>query len=122
MPEYMAYLAMIVKCAGDFEGISWAQYDRAYRRCAVLTKDLHLNPTLYIVYSLCFAGKAKQNVVCAHCLSDSHSLVQCPENMAFPWEGMFVQPQSVVQSAMIRGVLKMKESLQTCHLFNAKMA
>ena len=32
-----AYLATIVK---DFEGISWAQYDRDYRRQVAQTKDL----------------------------------------------------------------------------------
>ena len=67
VPELMAYQAMIVKCSRDFEGLAWAQYDRAYRRQAAQTKDLRwsrLNPTLF---SLCFTGKARRNIACAHC-------------------------------------------------------
>lgn len=123
VPELMAYLATIVKCARDFEGVSWAQYDRAYRRHAAQTKDLRwsrLNPTLY---SLCFAGKAKRSVLCAHCLSDSHGSAQCPDNL-FPWQGMFGPPQGVgpVQSAMFGagGASRTRQTLQTCHLYNAK--
>ena len=32
VPEMMAYLATIVKCARDFDGVAWAHYDRAYQR------------------------------------------------------------------------------------------
>ena len=88
VPEFMAYPATIVKCAHDFEGISWAQYDRVYRRQVAQTDDLRwlrLNPTLY---SLCFAGKAKRNIVCAYCLSDNRTTASCPDNtILFPWQG-----------------------------------
>ena len=94
MPERLAYLVTTVKCVRDFEGVSWAQYDRAYRRHAAQTKDLRwsrVNPTLY---SLCFAGKAKRSMLCTHCLSDSHKREQCPDNL-FPWLGMFGPPQGL---------------------------
>ena len=79
--EFMSYQTTIIKCARDFHGPAWAQYDRAYRHQMAQMKDLRwsrLNPMLY---SLCFAGKAKCLVVCAHCLSDSHATDQCPENI-----------------------------------------
>ena len=50
VPEFMVYQSTIIKCARDFQGLAWAQYDRAYRRQVAQTKDLHwskLNPTLY---------------------------------------------------------------------------
>ena len=81
VPEFMSYQAIIIKCARDFHGLAWAQYDRAYRRQVAHTKDLRwsrLNPTLY---SLCFAGKAKHLIVCASCFSDSHATDQCLENV-----------------------------------------
>ena len=59
VPEFMSYQAITIKCAQDFDGLAWTQYDRAYRRQVAQTKDLRwfrLNPTLY---SLCSAGKAK---------------------------------------------------------------
>ena len=120
MPEFMAYMATIVKCVRDFEGLAWAQYDRAYRRHVAQAKTLQwsrLNPT---IYSLCFAGKAKKNVVCSHCLSDSHASVNCPENMTFPWQGLFTgvgYPQ-VAQQAQTMS--KPRSALQTCHLYNAR--
>ena len=50
IPELMGYQSLIIKCSRDFEGLAWAQYDRAYRRQAAQSKDLRwsrLNPTLY---------------------------------------------------------------------------
>ena len=86
VPKFMACLVTIVKCAHDFEGISWAQ---AYRCQVAQTKDLQwswLNPTMY---SLCSAGKAKRNVVCVSCLSDSHETASFPDNtVLFPWQGL----------------------------------
>lgn len=85
VPELMAYMATIVKCAKDFDGVAWAQYDRAYRKQMAQRKELRwsrLNPTLF---SLCFAGKAKRNATCAHCLADTHTTDQCPDNPVRFW-------------------------------------
>ena len=121
VPEFMSYQATIIKCARDFHGPAWAQYDRAYRRQVAQTKDLRwsrLNPTLY---SLCFAGKAKRLVVCAHCLSDSHATDQCPENMdlgaaLMSWQQGATNPATPVGGSSVN--LKAK----LCFLFNAKEA
>ena len=40
VPEFMSYQATIIKCARDFHGPVWAQYDRAYRYQVAQTKDL----------------------------------------------------------------------------------
>lgn len=123
VPELMAYLGTIIKCARDFEGVSWAQYDRAYRRQAAQTKDLRwsrLNPTLY---SLCFAGKAKKSVVCASCLSDSHETSNCPDNVFFPWQNVHtrtVQHQPPTVTATVGSLAKSRTGSDICYLFNAK--
>ena len=65
--------------------------ERGYKRRVAQTKDLQwsrLNPTLY---SLCFAGKAKRNVACTHCISDNHTSDNCPDNPTrplFPWQSI----------------------------------
>ena len=127
VPELMAYQATIVKCSRDFEGLAWAQYDRAYRRQAAQTKDLRwsrLNPTLF---SLCFAGKARRNIACAHCLSDNHTSDACPDNPSrsffwwqhpgatFPHAGG-ASPVGVAPP--VGGAHPGR--LRICHLFNAR--
>ncbi len=45
-PELLSYMAMIIKCARDYEGIAWAQYDRNFRKAKCQRKDLcwsHIN-------------------------------------------------------------------------------
>jgi len=32
VPEFMAYLELIVKCSRDYEGFGWVLNDRAFRR------------------------------------------------------------------------------------------
>ena len=78
VPEFLTYQSTIVKCIKDFEGLGWAQYDRAFRRQVAVTKDLRWSQINGTLYSLCFAGKAKKSAICAHCLSDNHSTELCP--------------------------------------------
>ena len=117
VPEFMSYQATIIKCARDFDGLAWAQYDRAYRRQIAQTKELRwsrLNPTLY---SLCFAGKARRHVVCSFCLSDNHSSDQCPENpslLSAAFTSYHTQPGP---APILSGVPKLEK---LCNLFNAK--
>ena len=62
VPQLMAYQVTIIKCSRDFEGSAWAQYDWAYRRQAAQTKDLRWSRLNLTLFSLCFAGKARQNI------------------------------------------------------------
>ena len=100
VPELMSYQATIIKCARDFDGLAWAQYDRVYHRQMAQTKDLQwsrLNPTLY---SLCFVGKAKRHIIYSSCLSDNHTTKQCSENpssvaaASMSWFDTLVTPQA----------------------------
>ena len=117
VPEFMSYQATIIKCARDFDGLAWAQYDRAYRRQIAQTKELRwsrLNPTLY---SLCFAGKARRHIVCSFCLSDNHSSDQCPENpsvLPAAFTSYHTQPGPAPTPT---GAPKLEK---LCNLFNAK--
>ena len=57
-PELLSYMAMIIKCARDYEGIAWAQYDRNFRKasgrpCAGHT---YVDQTIYTVCFNLIAG------------------------------------------------------------------
>ena len=41
VPEFMAYLATIVRCQRDYGGPAWVLYDRAFRRRVEAMKDLN---------------------------------------------------------------------------------
>ena len=79
VPEFLAYQSIVVKCFKDFEGLGWAQYDHAFKRQVTVTKDLCWSQINGTLYSLCFAGKAKKNAICAHCFSDNHLTERCPQ-------------------------------------------
>ncbi len=88
-PDLLTYMSTIIKCARDYDGIAWAQYDRNYRKSMCQRKDLrwsHVNSSLY---SLCFNCRNKRVVACSFCLSDTHSSEQCPDN---PTRPLFWQP------------------------------
>ena len=110
VPEFLAYQSTIVKCYKDFEGLGWAQYDRAFRRQVAVTKDLRWSQINGTLYSLCFAGKAKKSAVCAHCLSDNHSTERCPE----------APPSSSKSRQGDRDYTRRdRETAPICRLFNA---
>ena len=119
VPEFISYQATIIKCARDFHGPAWAQYDRAYQRQVAQSKDLRwsrLNPTLY---SLCFAGKVKRLVVYASCLSNSHTTDQCPESMDLE-TAIMSWHQGAGSSAAHTVGSSTSSKAKLCFLFNAK--
>ena len=124
VPEFMAYQTTIIRCYRDFEGLAWAQYDRAFRRQVAQTKDLHWSRLNTTPYSLCFAGKAKCHIACNFCLSDNHSSESCPENPArstFLWQQMFgtlYEPRGFASSRT--PVPRARNPTPICHLFNAR--
>ena len=107
--ELMAYQTTILNCYRDFEGAAWAQYDRAYRRQAALSKDLNWSRINTTLYSLCFAGRAKRGQVCSHCLSNNHQSDACPEA---PAPRRATPPRQALGSS--------PASQELCRLFNAK--
>ena len=117
VPELMAYMATIVKCSKHFEGVAWAQYDRAFRKQMAQLKNLkwsRLNPTLF---SLCFAGKAKANAVCAYCLSDNHRSEACPENPSCQRQWGWQEP--VLPSRNL-GAVSRGRPARVCYLYNRR--
>ncbi len=49
-------MAIIIKCARDYERIAWAQYDRNYRKAKGQRKDLCWSHQLNDVHGLLQAG------------------------------------------------------------------
>ncbi len=78
-PELLSYMAMIIKCARDYEGIAWAQYDRNFRKAKCQRKDLRWSQIDQTMYTVCFNSRNSRCMVCDHCLSDTHAAAQCPE-------------------------------------------
>ena len=92
-------MATIVKCSRDYQSVAWAQYDRGFRKQMAKLKDLRWSRLNTTLFSLCFAGKAKRNTVCAWCLADSHDTESCPDNPPkadWKWRGGDAEPGVVV--------------------------
>lgn len=79
VPEFMAYMSMIIKCHKRFEGLGWLSYDRAFRRKAATLKNLNWSRTDSTLFSLAFTGRAKQVSTCDFCFSTNHQTFQCPD-------------------------------------------
>ena len=65
-PQFIAYLATIVRAHRNFEGLGWVVYDTAYRRQAAARKDLnwaHIDASLY---NTLFTGRARATPRCRH--------------------------------------------------------
>ncbi len=54
--NFCLYMAIIIKCARDYERIAWAQYDRNYRKAKGQRKDLCWSHQLNDVHGLLQAG------------------------------------------------------------------
>lgn len=106
VPEFLAYQSTIIKCYRDYDGLGWAQYDRAFRRQVAVTKSLNWSQINGTLYSLCFAGKGRRSAVCIHCLSDNHASERCPD-----------APAISATTSKLRGSTSTSNEL--CRLFNA---
>ena len=67
-----------------------------------------------MLYSLCFAGKAKQHVVCSFCLNDNHTTQHCPKNQ----NTIVTASASWFNTAMMPPV-RVHHQVKLCNLFNA---
>ena len=89
--------------------ISWAQYDRGFRHQVAHTKDLR-------------SGQ-KKSMACANCLSSSHETAFCLDNaVLFSLQGLPTRKvvPAPAQSALSKGLAKLRTSGQVCYLFNTK--
>ena len=78
--DFMAYQRSIVRASRIFEGNAWVVYDRCYRRRAALTKDLNWSKQHTDLYNEAFTGRARSIPRCGHCLSENHSVADCPDS------------------------------------------
>ena len=58
IPEFMAYMAMIVRVSQDYSGLAWVRYDAAFRRQAALTNNTRWSAINSTLYTMCFTGMA----------------------------------------------------------------
>ena len=68
-----------LRASRNFEGSSWVVYDRCYRRQAAATKNLVWSIPDSALYNEAFTGRAKAIPCCQHCLSENHTLSDCPD-------------------------------------------
>ena len=79
-PEFLAYMAIIVRAERNYDGDRWAVYDRQFRREALARKDLNWSVTNPRLYSEAFTGRARCIARCGFCLRDDHMTQTCPCN------------------------------------------
>ena len=89
--DFMAYQRSIVRASRISQGNAWVIYDRCYRRRVALTKNLNWSMQHIALYSETFTGRAHMIPCCGHCLSENHSLADCPD---LP-QGMVSLPNTV---------------------------
>ena len=71
------------------------------------------------LFSLCFAMKAKANIVCAFCVSDSHTSEACPDNPAnFRQWGWQSQEPAIPSRSL--GAPGRSRAAKICYLFNKR--
>ena len=109
IPEFMAYMTLIVRCSQDYAGLAWVRYDMAFRCQAAIAgirKWSEVNGTLYVT---CFTGKGLDRQRCELCLSSLHKtgdcLLQGSKTAAFQpptqqqWQGWVPPPRGTPSQA-----------------------
>ena len=122
VPELMAYTATIVKCSKNYDDSAWARYDMLYRKQMAKLKDLKWSMLNPILFSMCFAGKARLGA-CICCLSDLHSSADCSENPANSgWElsRSGDSSRSAPGAVQVREKSNKNQAVRICYLYNRK--
>lgn len=124
VPEFMAYMCLIVKCSKRFEGLGWFNYDRAFRRQAATLRTLNWSKTDSTLFSLAFTGKAKKASSCELCFSSNHSTAQCQDNqtaVALTFGGpTWPLPAAASHQSFQAQPQKMHTQRPICGLYNSK--
>lgn len=63
----------------NFEGSAWVVYDRCYRRRAAVMKNLVWSTPDSALYNEAFTGRARAIPRCEYCLSENHTVADCPD-------------------------------------------
>ena len=73
IPEFMAYMATIVRVSQDYSGLAWVRYDAAFHRQAALTNNTRWSVINSTLYTMCFTGMASRTKRCELCFATSHT-------------------------------------------------
>ena len=77
--HFMAYQRTIIRAYRMFVGDRWVIYDASYRRKAANTKSLDWGIKDNDLYNETFTGRAKTISRCSTCLSEMHTMSECPQ-------------------------------------------
>ena len=101
-PDLFAYMRRVMRAARNFEGAGWVLYDRIYRRQALATPGQQLNWAVEdtTLYNEVFVGHARIIPRCTHCLSEHHTLANCPDATCPPYWQYHVAPATAPVAPM----------------------
>ena len=79
IPEFMAYMATIVRVSQDYAGLAWVRYDAAFRRQAALTGNTRWSVINSTLYTISFTGMAAVTKRCELCFATGHTERECAQ-------------------------------------------
>ena len=82
IPEFMAYMSMIVRINQQYAGMAWLNYDTLYRKHAALKKDTKWSVINTTIYARCVTGAPRNPVKCGVCASTTHDTQDCVEGLS----------------------------------------
>ena len=82
IPEFMAYMSMIVRINQEYAGMAWLNYDTLYRKHVALKKDTRWSVINTMIYARCVTGAPRNPVKCGVCASTTHDTQDCVEGLS----------------------------------------
>ena len=82
IPEFMAYMSMIVRINQEYAAMAWLNYDTLYRKHAALKKDTKWSVINTTIYARCVTGAPRNPVKCGVCASTTHDTQDCVEGLS----------------------------------------
>ena len=82
IPEFMAYMSMVVRVNQEYAGMGWLNYDTLYRKHAALKRDTNWSVINTTIYARCFTGAPRNPVKCGVCAATTHATQECVEGLS----------------------------------------
>lgn len=82
IPEFMAYMSMMVRVNQEYAGTAWLNYDTLFRKHAALKRDTKWSVINTTIYARCFTGAPRNPVKCGICAAASHDTQDCVEGLS----------------------------------------
>ena len=79
VPDFLAYMSLIVHAARQYQQDPWRVYHTTFRQQAAANKDWKWAQIRTSLWTMALTN-AVPKPHCSHCLSLDHTSVQCPEN------------------------------------------